>query len=106
PQNKYFDYEDQLMDDTSKYYQSDSWAENPTREKWENVQKEIINYGLDLCNFKNLEDIPTVTDSQAVILEGLVIMAVWFASSENTIKDGKSVSMYLFILITQVINYD
>lgn len=101
PQNKYFDYEDQLMDDTSKYYQSDSWAENPTREKWENVQKEIINYGLDLCNFKNLEDIPTVTDSQAVILEGLVIMADWLASSEYTIKDGKRVSMFPLISMDQ-----
>lgn len=101
PQEEYFDYEDQLDEYTANYYQSDMYKENPTREKWESVQNELINYGLSLCNLDSLEDIPEITQPQAVILEGLVIMADWLASSEFIIKDEQKIPLFPLISIDQ-----
>ena len=101
PQEEYFDYEDQLDNYTANYYQSDMYKENPTREKWERVQNELINYGLSLCNLNSLEDIPEITQPQAVILEGLVIMADWLASSEFIIKDEQKIPLFPLISVDQ-----
>lgn len=54
--------------------------------QWTSVQNELINYGLELCNLSSLKSLPEVSLSQAVILNGLVIMADWLASSFPLIK--------------------
>ena len=101
PQEEYFDYEDQLDAYTANYYQSDSYKENPTRERWEHVQNELIDYGLALCNWDSLEDIPEVSQPQAVILEGLVIMADWLASSEFILRDDQKIPLFPLISVDQ-----
>lgn len=55
----------------------------------EKPQEKHFDYGLELCDFDSLENIPSVTNPQAVILEGLVIMADWLASSEFIVKNGE-----------------
>lgn len=101
PQEEYFDYEDQLNNWTSNYYQSDSGSETSVGANWKQVQNELINYGLGLCHFNNLEDIPDVTEPQAVILEGLVIMADWLASGEYLVKDNQRVPLFPLIPVDQ-----
>lgn len=80
PTDKYFDYEDQLTDYTSNYFQSDN--DSKLKTNWQQVQKELIKYGLDVVGYKKLEDIPNIGQQQAVLLTGLLIMADWIASSE------------------------
>lgn len=80
PDEKYFDYQKQLTVYTSNYYQVDQGKES---ELWKKVQDELINYGLNESGYVNLQEVPTVTQQQAVILTGLLIMADWVASSEN-----------------------
>lgn len=101
PQEEYFDYEDQLNNWTSNYYQSDSGSETSVGANWKQVQNELINYGLGLCHFNNLEDIPDVTEPQAVILEGLVIMADWLASGEYLVKDNQRIPLFPLISVDQ-----
>lgn len=64
----------------SNYYQTQQKSDYQTH--WKKVQQELIEYGLELTNFKSLENIPKVSQTQAVLLTGLVIMADWMASSE------------------------
>ena len=65
---------------TSNFYQTDTPPNS--KNHWLNVQKELINYGLNICGYDDIQSIPKVKQPQAVLLEGLVIMADWLASSE------------------------
>lgn len=101
PQGRNFDYENQLNNWTANYYQSDFGSKTSVGANWKQVQDELINYGLKLCHFNSLEDIPEVTEPQAVILEGLVIMADWLASGEYLIKDNQRVPLFPLISVDQ-----
>ncbi len=81
PADQYFDYSfDQLSVYPSNYFQSDD--EDELKATWEQVQQELINYELKRAGYQSLEDIPEITQQQAVLLTGLLIMADWIASSE------------------------
>lgn len=86
----------QLRDYTANYFQSDN--DSLLQAPWHEVQTELFNYGLAIAGYQNVEEIPTVNQPQAVILEGLVIMADWLASSE-IIAANHSVKLPLFPLI-------
>lgn len=71
---------DQIVQFTSNYFQSDQ--NSNLQKNWKKSQQELINYGLSLVGYTTLNEIPIVTQPQAVLLTGLLIMADWFASSE------------------------
>lgn len=70
-------------------YQLDAYPENyyqispELKTHWEKVQKELIQFCLSTVGYKNLTEIPKVTQPQAVLLEGLLIMSDWLASCQN-----------------------
>lgn len=70
----------QLSGFASNYWQTQ--RPSPLQAHWKTVQQELIGYGLELSGFKSLSDIPAITQPQAVLLTGLLIMADWVASSE------------------------
>lgn len=96
----------QLHEYTANYYQVDQCQSNQDRavqSRWKKVQKELIDYGLQLTGFHNLGEIPAIIQPEAVILEGLLIMADWLASSEYLNNDsGKP--MFNMIGLNQGIN--
>lgn len=56
---------------------------------WQRVQNAIIEEGLREAGYSNISEIPEVNEPQAVLLEGLLIMADWLASSEYLDTDEK-----------------
>ncbi|MDF7682376.1 CRISPR-associated helicase Cas3' [Lactobacillus sp. ESL0679] len=73
---------DEIRNHTANYYQSDQ--NEILKTPWQQVQKELFEYGLAIAGYQSVADIPDITQPQAVILEGLIIMADWLASSERT----------------------
>lgn len=104
PQSKYWNYESQLYRYDDNYFQvidPESVEEQKIQQNWEDVRSELINYGLVSCNLTNLENLPNVEQPQAVILNGLVIMADWLASSESIIKENKTLPLFPLIEIDE-----
>ncbi|MFB9768759.1 CRISPR-associated helicase Cas3' [Lactiplantibacillus modestisalitolerans] len=62
------------------YYQSTKCAE--VQRPWKIVQEALFNQALEVAGYQSVAEIPTITQPQAVILEGLLIMADWLASTE------------------------
>lgn len=78
---------DQIVDYTANYYQSDNV---PARQQpWRTVQSDLFNYGLTSSGYQSVAEVPDITQPQAVILEGLLIMADWLASSEYLDREQK-----------------
>ena len=77
PQNG--DQEEQIDVFTSNYYQADK--DEKIQQPWKDVQRELIDYGLELAGYEDISEVPPVNQPEAVILEGLLIMADWLASS-------------------------
>ncbi len=75
----------QLRDYTANYWQTDS--ESDVWVKWKRVQKAIFEHGLELSGFRDVSEIPKVSQRSAIILEGLLITADWLASSEYLNND-------------------
>lgn len=84
----------QLDDYTSNYYQSDN--NKDIQKPWKKVQGELIQYGRELAGYKDIKDVPPVTQAEAVILEGLLIMSDWLASSEY-LNDNVDYPMFTLI---------
>lgn len=84
---------DDLTTNTSNYYQSDQ--DETLKQPWKQVQRELFDYALVRSGYSDVSEIPTITQPEAVILEGLLITADWLASSEYT-RNGKE----LFPLIS------
>ncbi|MFD1124164.1 CRISPR-associated helicase Cas3' [Lentilactobacillus raoultii] len=70
---------------TSNYWQSDN--DQVLQQHWRDVQKGFFNYGLSSSGYQAVDELPNINQPQAVILEGLLIMADWLASSEHTEND-------------------
>lgn len=86
PADDNFDYYyDQISQYTSNYYQSD--INEKLQESWQQVQRELIGYGLKKSGYNTIEEVPTITQPQAILLTGLLIMADWIASSEYLNND-------------------
>jgi CRISPR-associated endonuclease/helicase Cas3 len=87
-------------------YTSNFWQTDHDQEKqapWKAVQQELFDWCLAVSGFDNVQDLPQVSESQAVILEGLLIMADWLASSEFL---DAAQSVPLFPLIHMDENFD
>lgn len=84
----------QLNDYTANYLQSDNQTD--LQVPWRRVQQELLQLGLTTSGYRDVGEIPEIKEPQAVVLEGLLIMADWLASSEYL---GRSTSEPLFPLI-------
>lgn len=78
----------QIRDFTSNYYQKDQ--DKVIQSKWKAVQDNLIEYGLESIGYNSIQDVPEVSQPVAVILEGLLIMADWLASSQYMNDDKRS----------------
>lgn len=69
-------------DHTSNYLQTDKKSSEQVN--WKNVHKELLDLALSECGYASVDNLPQLTQPQAIIIEGLLIMADWLASSEET----------------------
>ncbi|KRM87630.1 hypothetical protein FD19_GL001150 [Lacticaseibacillus thailandensis DSM 22698 = JCM 13996] len=83
-----------IIEYTANYWQHDNDANQ--QKPWQDVQAELFAFALQRCGYDTVEDIPVVTEPQAVLLSGLLVMADWLASSEML---GNDPSRPLFPLI-------
>lgn len=80
----------QLKDYTANFVQVDGHVKDAAEEArrqsekqaWLDTWKKLFSFGLDLAGYDDASEIPKVGQPQAVILEGLLIMADWLSSSE------------------------
>lgn len=86
---------------TDNYFQSETHPEIAA--SWKQTQREILDYGLELVGYSSVKEIPDVSQPQAVILEGLLIMADWLASSERLTNASEK---ELFPLVSLDTSYD
>lgn len=84
----------QLDTHPANYWQSDN--DPAIQRPWQQVQKELFQYGLVSSGYQDVSELPDIKQPQAVILEGLLIMADWLASSEYLEQD-KSVPLFPLI---------
>lgn len=75
-------YKEQLGSYKANYFQVED-NENAIFKKWENAQKNILDWVLVESGFKDIENLPMLNQSSQVILEGLLIMADWISSNED-----------------------
>lgn len=86
PCHELFSYEEQASY-FSNYYQVDKNGDVQIINQWNDVYNELIAMGFSLINndsakWNDLRDVPSINQQQAIILEGLLIMSDWLASSE------------------------
>ena len=100
PCNKHFQASDQINDNYTNYYQSEESNDRDTVKQWQDIYKSLSHYGLNKIGYDQLDDVPEITQQQAVILEGLLIMADWLASSEY-LNDDENKPLFRLIPIDQ-----
>ena len=77
----FLDVRNQIEDYTSNYFQDDN--DRNLREKWSDIQKFILDEALNASGYDSLSNLPDkIGQLQAVLFEGLLIMADWLSSSE------------------------
>ncbi|WP_225047269.1 CRISPR-associated helicase Cas3' [Lacticaseibacillus kribbianus] len=76
----------QIDDYRKNYWQAEHDQE--IQEVWQTLQRHLIDCGLTRAGYGSVADLPDVAQPQAVLLEGLLIMADWLASSEWLGEDG------------------
>lgn len=103
PCGRFFNPQRQIDVNYSNYYQVDKNGDQSIIQEWHSVYDNVIKYGLEKVSYHRLKDIPTVNQQQAIILEGLLIMADWLASSEY-FNDDESQPLFPLIPVEQTIN--
>lgn len=92
---------DDVDDHTINYWQTDN-ANTEIAVNWQAVQQYIFNEALRTSGYQLVDEIPEVTQPQAVLLEGLLIMADWLASGEY-LNDDSQTPLFPLIEIDQTI---
>ena len=59
------------------------WGGQKAKQTWREAQKDCILWMLNRIDLESLRQLPTISQSTAVLLSGLVIMADWIASNED-----------------------
>lgn len=77
-------------------YSKDSKA----KKFWRDIQCGLFNDALEKSGYNDVKEIPILTQSQAVLLEGLLIMADWLASSE-CLNDDRDKPLFPLIELDQ-----
>ena len=67
---------------TANFYQEEK-EDSPIYKKWKATQEELLSWALEICGYKNVEDLPRCPKPTQLLLSGLVIMADWIASNEE-----------------------
>ncbi|KRM12890.1 CRISPR-associated helicase/endonuclease Cas3 [Lentilactobacillus farraginis] len=83
---------------TANYLQSDN--DQAMQKRWERAQEGLLNYGLKLSGYQAAGEVPSIGQPEAVILEGLLIMADWLASSEY-MNDDQEKPLFPLIRVDQ-----
>lgn len=65
----------------SNYFQNEN-PNDPIHQKWGKYQKQYLQRALEINDFRQVEDLPSISQAGQVLLSGLVIMADWIASNE------------------------
>lgn len=100
PCRKHFNGEAQINTNYSNYYQVEENTDEGIIQEWQSVYHKLIDYGLGNVGYRRLSDVPQISQEQAVILEGLLIMADWLASSEY-LNDDESKPLFPLIPVEQ-----
>lgn len=87
-----------IGDYTSNYWQAEK--DPVVQQRWQDVQLELLNYGLEISGFKSVAELPMISQPQAVLLEGLLIMADWLSSSE-ALEDDPGQPLFPLISLDQ-----
>jgi CRISPR-associated endonuclease/helicase Cas3 len=95
-------------DHTSNYLQTDKHTTE--QNNWKSIHQELLDLALSECGYDSVDDLPQLTQPQAIIIEGLLIMADWLASSEYTKYYDKSihdlVNKQMFTLVNLDTTFD
>ena len=67
---------------TANFYQEEK-EDSPICKKWKATQEELLSWALEICGYKNVEDLPRCPKPTQLLLSGLLIMADWIASNEE-----------------------
>ena len=67
---------------TANFYQEEK-EDSPIYKKWKATQEELLSWALEICGYKNVEDVPRCPKPTQLLLSGLLIMADWIASNEE-----------------------
>lgn len=65
----------------SSYYQTEK--DSDVARLWRRVQREILDWALDVSGLSSVDELPTISQPGQVLLSGLLIMADWIASNEH-----------------------
>lgn len=65
----------------ANYYQTSE--DNEIHKFWENQQKGILGWALEVNGFNGVSDLPKINFMGQILLTGLIIMADWIASNEE-----------------------
>ncbi|RLK64295.1 CRISPR-associated helicase Cas3' [Atopobacter sp. AH10] len=65
----------------SNYFQNEN-PNDPIHQKWQIYQNQYLQRALEINGFRQVEDLPSISQAGQVLLSGLVIMADWIASNE------------------------
>ncbi|WP_461224032.1 CRISPR-associated helicase Cas3' [Lacticaseibacillus suihuaensis] len=89
---------DQIRQYTKNYWQAD--RDVATQRTWQSIQEHLIACALQRAGYASVTALPQVAQPQAVLLEGLLIMADWLASSE-TLGDADQTPLFPLIDLDQ-----
>jgi CRISPR-associated endonuclease/helicase Cas3 len=64
-------------------YEENYYLGKKGKDEWATVQRELIDFALELAGFSAIEDVPNPNQVSQVLLSGLLIMADWIASNEE-----------------------
>lgn len=88
---------------TANYMQVDiakSESDKTIQRTWQSVQEQLFKYGLSSSGYDSVDEIPDINQPEAVLLEGLLIMADWLASSES-LDDSENTQLFPLIGLNQ-----
>lgn len=100
PCRERFSGQAQIYKNYTNYYQVEENTNEEIIEEWQSVYHALIDYGLEKVGYQQLSDVPQISQEQAVILEGLLIMADWLASSEY-LNDDENEPLFPLIPVEQ-----
>lgn len=87
-----------IAEHTSNYWQDDRNV--AVQKRWQDSQAAIVARALEFAGLDAISQLPGITQVQAVLFEGLLIMADWLASSE-TMPGAQPLPLFPLIPIDQ-----
>ncbi|APT18711.1 MULTISPECIES: CRISPR-associated helicase/endonuclease Cas3 [Amylolactobacillus] len=90
-----------ICDFTANYFQDD--GNKLIQQKWQDVQKEILEFGLNYVGLNSVQELADFSQKQSVIVEGLLIMADWLASSEYLENNRSDHPLFPLIAVDETI---